>query len=489
MGAKNAKLLKAITVETCLKLVALLVVVSMFLKSIIDVDPHYDTWVYHLPFAARLWGIVPAQMYAFEANEEVRFDGFPVLAEFGQGFFWFVFGRVQAANLVCFLSLILYLCFLKGYFKIPLYLSAIALLAIPLVQTHATTCYVDLPGNLALSALIMMTYRLYTDKHYSTRDLLTIFITAACAANIKPQLVPLVFVVLCFTLPRIVWLQAHQKRHALFKWLRTFLPAVSLALLLIFATPIKNIALHGNPFYPVRIEIAGKVLNHAVGQYSAVPEALENASRPQIWLYSLLEINAPSWSVDQWNGGNPNLMNRMGGFFGAYVVFNVLLLGYLFVRDRRRTFVAVATMVVVSVVAANFPQSHELRYFMYWAISLVSINLFLVCRDKPGGLINPKNLGIVCVLALAIVIARTEALYVRPMFFTLDRDIQKIVTPDVLAQINPGEKVCLVGMQPYTFLYASKFHPQLNYSYSVKAAGEASGCGTYRPIEKQAIEP
>ena len=69
-------LLKAIGVET-LKLIALTVVVSTFLKSIIDVDRSYDTWVYHLPFAARIWGIVPAQMYAFEPNEEVRFDGFP----------------------------------------------------------------------------------------------------------------------------------------------------------------------------------------------------------------------------------------------------------------------------------------------------------------------------------------------------------------------------------------------------------------------------
>ena len=396
-----------------------------------------------------------------------------------------MFGHVQAANLVCFLSLILYFCFLKVYFKIPLYLSAIALLAIPLVQTHATTCYVDLPGNLALSALIMMTYWLYTQKNYNKRDLLIIFIAAASAANIKPQLVPLVFLVLSFTAFRIVWLSLkHSQAGKTSKWLWMFLP-VGLATLLIFATPIKNVIFHGNPFYPVRIEVAGKVLNHAVGLYSAAPEALENASRPQRWLYSVLEINAPGWSVDQWNGNNPNLMNRMGGFFGAYMVFNVLLLGYLLVRDRRQAFAAVAVMAIVSAVAANFPQSHELRYFMYWAISLVSINLFLVCRDKPGRIVNPKTLGIVCVFALAVVITRTQGVYVTPSFMTLEKHVQNVVNPEVLAQIKPSEKVCLVGRQPYTFLYASEFHPQLIYSYSVKAAGDASNCGAYRPIERQ----
>ena len=476
--------IKNFGIETCLKFIALIFAISIFLKSIIDVDGSYDTWTYHLPFAARIWGIVPAELYGFEPNEELRFDGFPVLAEFLQGFFWFIFQHVQAANLVSFLSLVLFIFFLKVYFKVPLYLSVIALLAIPLVLTHATTCYVDLPGNIGVAILILMTYLLYRRKHlYTRRDLLIIFLAGAYAANIKPQLVPLVFLILCFIVFRIVWLKFKQiqDRKTQWKWLLKFIPTMLLASALIFATPVKNIVVYGNPFYPVRIEVAGVVLNHKHPLYQAAPDSLADASKAQRWVLSILEDKSPGWSVDQWNGNNPDLYNRMGGFFGAYVVFNLLLIGYIFLCDRcRETTIAVILVVIMSVVAANFPQSHELRYFMYWMISLVSINLYLVSRyerssDKLRWL-RPKYIGLVYALFLIIVLAKIGNFYAKPSFYTLEKHIQARVKPEILRQINSGDEVCLVGKQPNTFLYASKFHPQLKYSYSIKASGGPEGC-------------
>ena len=474
-------LTKTFNVEMFLKLIALIVVSFMFLKAIIDVDRSYDTWVYHLPFAGRMWGITPVEMYGFENHEEARFAGFPILAEWFQGLFWFVFGHVQAANLVSFLSLIIYFCFLKIYFQVPLYLSAIALLAIPLVQTHATTCYVDLPGNLCIAVLILTTYLLYTQNTFTQRNLWAIFISAACAANIKPQLVPLVFVILCFTVCRIISLYFYQNKSERLK-LQVFLPVIFLASLIIFATPLKNTVVYGNPFYPVRIEIAGQVLNHTMGLYNASPDYLQEASKPQRWLYSILEINSPNWSVDQYSP-DPS-KTRMGGFFGAYVVFNVLLFGYLMIRTRHReTITAAVTVAVMSIVAANFPQSHELRYFMYWMLVLVSFNLYLVTHLKRIGksIIEPKYIGIVAVFALAFVITKTEYFYVKPSLLTLERYVQQSTNPKVLEQINPGEQVCLVGKQPNTFLYAAKFHPQLLF-YSIKAAGDAGNCGDRRVI-------
>ena len=474
-------LTKTFNIEMFLKLTALILVSFVFLKAIIDVDRSYDTWVYHLPFAGRMWGITPVEMYEFENHEEARFAGFPILAEWFQGLFWFVFGHVQAANLVSFLSLVIYFCFLKVYFQVPLYLSAIALLAIPLVQTHATTCYVDLPGNLCIAVLILTTYLLYTQDNFTKRNLWAIFISAACAANIKPQLVPLVFVILCFTLYRILLIYfKHYNKYARLK-LQVFLPVIVLASLIVFATPLKNTVVYGNPFYPVRIEIAGQVLNHTMGLYSASPDYLQEASRSQRWLYSILEINSPNWSVDQYSP-DPS-KTRMGGFFGAYVVFNVLLFGYLVVRTRRReTIIAAVTVIVMTVVAANFPQSHELRYFIYWMLVLVSFNLYLVTYLKrTASIIEPKYIGVVAVFALAFVITKTQAFYVKPSLMTLERYVQQTTNPKVLEQINPGEQVCLVGKQPNTFLYAAKFHPQRIF-YSVKATADANNCGDRRVI-------
>ena len=471
--------IKNFGIETCLKFIALIVAISTFLKSIIDVDKQWDTWVYHLPFAARIWGIVPAEIYGLENHEEHRFDGFPILAEFLQGFFWYIFQHVQAANLVSFLSLVLFICFLKVYFRVPLYLSAIALLAIPLVLTHATICYVDLPGNIGISILVMMTYLLYKQNNFPTkRNLLVIFLAAASAANIKPQLQPLVFLILCFIGLRIIWLH-FKLTKASKKWLLKTVSIALVASVLIFATPIKNIVLYGNPFYPVRIEVAGIVLNHKTPLYNAAPDYLKETPRSQRWLYSILEVNSAEWSPDQYSG-DPN-QNRMGGFFGAYVVFNLLLLVRIFFSDRcPETTTAVISVVIMSIVAANFPQSHELRYFMYWMISLVSINLYLVSRYErsPNKLrwLKPKYIGLVSTLFLFIVLSKIGNPYARPTFYTLDQHLQERVKPEILKQINPGDEVCLVGKQPDTFLYTSKFHPQLDYSYSLEAAGVPKLC-------------
>ena len=312
---------KDFSLKTFLKLIALIVTISIFLKSIIDIDPSYDTWTYHLPFAARIWAIVPGEIYRFEPVFDEFFNGFPLLAEFCQGFFWFIFQRVQAANLVSFLNIILFICFLKVYCKVPLYLSAIALFAIPLVLTHATTSYVDLPGNIDIAILVMMTYLLYKQNDFPTkRDLLVIFFAAASASNIKLQLVPLVFLILCFIGFRIFWLHFRHTQAPKSSLLKA-IPIALVASVLIFATPIKNIVLYGNPFYPVRIEVAGKVLNHKVPKYNAAPDGLEEIPRSQRWLYSILEIKSPDWSVDQWNGNNPDLFNRMGGFFWCLCCF------------------------------------------------------------------------------------------------------------------------------------------------------------------------
>ncbi len=480
---------KSFGVITCLQLVTLVITISTFIKAIADIDPAYDTWGYHLPFAARIWSIVPLQQFITEVP---RFDGFTLFGEFLQGFFWWITGHVQAANLVGFLSIALYCWFLRAYWQIPIYYSAIALLAIPLVQTHATSCYVDLPANIFLSILIMMTYLIYLKQDREADNLpnLLIIILSAAAANTKPQIIPLVFLVLCFAGGRLLWLRWQKvktKKSSLSK-LITFFITLFLASLLIFATPIKNIALYGNPFYPVRIEIAGKVLNHKLGLYNHTPEHLEKASKAQRWVYSILEINSADWSIDQWSR-NEN-RNRMGGFFGAYVVFHLLLLGYIFWRDRKQRDTKIAGILfgIMSLVAAFTPQSHELRYYMYWMIVLVSLNLYFVASKERFSLqedaqLFPKSpfpkphyLGLVCLFALVIVSAKTQFFYVKPSFYGLSQHIHNHIDYGVIAAIQPEDEICLVGKYPHTFLYAPVFHSYLNYSYSIKKAGNPTEC-------------
>ena len=377
--------------------------------------------------------------------------------------------------------------------------------------THATSSYVDLPGNIGVSVLIMMTFILFKEKQLpSQRAAIVMFLGAATAANIKPQLQPLTFLVCCVIGLRLLCLyfkQSSTPKPKLWK----IVPIAFLASLLVFATPVKNIVLHGNPFYPIQIQVAGVVLNHEL-----VPKTYQEGNRPQKWLDSVLEITSPPWwTTDQWNRGDNKYMNRGGGFFGAYVIFNVLLLIGLsiheLIQNRQlpktegsidaRT--ALAIVIVMSIVPANFPQSHELRYFMFWMICLVSLNLYLLSRSQSNWQrsrwLQPKYMGLIYLVFLTIVLSKSGSFYGNPVFKSLEQRISSGVKPELLSQIKPDEKNCLIikpalanrqkvpfESQQNAFLYSSYFHPELNYSYSIRAAVNPENCGNLKIIPSNA---
>ena len=499
-------------IEIILSAIALVIAVLIFLKAFIDIDPNYDVGWYHLPFAARIWGIVPKSSFLSEAKIEYRYDGFPLLAHFFQGLLWKLTGRVQATNLVGYLSLIIYFLVLRSFFKVPLYLSIIAIFTIPAVLTHASTSFVDLPGNVGVSVLMLMIYRFFSQSQLpSKKELLFAFLGAAMAVNTKPQLQPLVFVLFWITGARLLWLYFKYttagKRRL---WLTV--PLSFVASILIFATPIKNVALYGNPFYPIKIQVAGVVLNHKLS-----PETYEDGDRPQKWLRSILEINTPKWSPDQWNGGNEQYLDRAGGFFGAYVVFNFLLLLSLTIREqllnRRSTkhnhnaTTALATILLVSLIPANFPQSHELRYFMFWMITLVSFNLCVIStlQNRVTKWLQIEYVGLVYLLFMAILYTNIDNYYFKPVFRTLEGYIENNIKQELVEQMIPNRRTCLIARHaieepeavPFAsianaFFYSSYFHPEVGYDYSIQAAIDPEDCGNLTMIPANAadfIEP
>ena len=496
--------------EIILSAIAIVVATSIFLKAIMDIDSNYDVGWYQLPFAARIWGIVPEKSFISESLFEYRYDGFPLLANFFQGFLWKITGRIQSTNLVGYLSLIIYFFFLRSYFQVPLYLSAIALFTIPVVLIHAATSFVDLPGNIAVSVVMLMTYRFFKQSKLPNKnELIATFLGAAAAANIKPQLQPLVFLLYWIVGIRLVWLYfKHSKSGQRQLWLTV--PLAIVASGLIFATPIKNVALYGNPFYPIKIEIAGIVLNHKL-----TPETYSEGNRPQKWLQSILEINTPNWSADQWNGGNEKYLDRAGGFFGAYVVFNLLLILGLAVHEQFKNrqlplqdksanaTTALVTMLLVSFVPANFPQSHELRYFMFWMITLVSLNLCVVTslQNRSSKWLQPKYLALVCLLFMAIAFTKITPYYLKPSFSSLDKFVARSVKPELLEQMTPNERTCMIARHaipnpksvPFAqiqnaFYYSSYFHPEIKYKYAIKVAINSRDCGDLKIIPPNAQE-
>jgi hypothetical protein len=451
-------------INRVLAVLAAAVFVTMLVAALWDVSQAWDVWYYHLPFAARIAGVVHENEFVFSAANQERFAGFTLLGEALQGALWRITGRPECANLVAFASVPLLAWFLAIRFRVPPHVSVLALFAIPLVHAHASSCYVDLPANAAASVLVLLAVEAWAfPASPSARTLAFACVVATLAANMRSLLHPIILVALAALALRT------RSRRALL--------AMALALPIVFATPLKNLLVHGNPYFPVRLTIAGHTLPGPEGPYDSSPPWLEHAPRPLRFAASLFEIGIRPltdpwrWTVDQWMPDADG--SRMGGFFGAYVALNLVLLAWHAARDRSREVrVAWVGFLVFTALVSIMPQSHELRYYMSWMIVLVATNLWLACRAG-----HVRAIGIASAAALAVVLAVTRGVYAYPSGSTFSELVHASVDESAL---HDGDRLC-VHKEPKNLLWAAPFHPPRRYV--VKEAESAEDCGDFRRIE------
>ena len=167
----------------------------------------------------------------------------------------------------------------------------------------------------------------------------------------------------------------------------------------------------------MRFSAIGFVFDGPEEAYSSSPEWLSQAPQPARFAASIFELGARPmtdsrrWTVDQRTPPSDRGF-RMGGFFGAYVAVQlVVLLAHAFIGRTRESRVVAIGFCALTAITAIMPQSHELRYYMYWMIALVSANLWLAVRhDKHW----PTAVNLTSVLALAAVLWVTKAGYAYP---------------------------------------------------------------------------
>jgi hypothetical protein len=443
------------------------VLALLLATAILSLSRSHDVWNYHLPFAARLVGLVSEKQYLFDAENTERYKGFPLLSEFIQGVLWRVFGRPQAANLLSVASVPVFAWFLRRRFFVPWHVSLLGLFAIPLVQAHAADSFVDLPSAAAVAALILITIRAFAEvQPLGLGWLLLAFLSATFAVNSKAIVGPTVALGAGLLGARLLWLSQRLPDSGKRRY-RIQLAAFVLLLPIVFATPLKNLVRYHNPVYPFRAQVFGYELPGTEPNYHSSPPWLEHASRPTRFAASVLEMGArPLSDPERWTYGQMTPPNhpglRMGGFFGAYVLFNLALLGFRLVRDRSREAIAAASgLAVMTLLVSVIPQSHELRYHIYWMIVLVSINLWLAAR--PGAtLIGPLGLGAVSLVALGVVVAVSRGAFLTPRSETFEELVARRAPRKAIAKIAEGSTVC-VERPGASLLWASTFHPPRQY--------------------------
>lgn len=478
-GLPVARALRYLLTSLAALLLLLLVHRAFIDVDLLDFDPLY----YHLPFAARIWGITPPSEFRFLAGIEADYQGFPLLAEFLQGLFWRFFGQMQAANLVGLCGLLGYCYFAKVYLRVRPSLMFLALLAVPLIQIHAASSDVDLLANLACAAMLVMAYLLFAGAITPNwRNVAVFALAAAVAANTKFLQAPMVALA---GLAVGLWLVFQFRARQGTRRRETGLALCTLAIAapLIWATYLKNLVLFGQPFYPLT---AGAGVKLATGPAFLAPSYLTHVPQSVRWLFSVFEIRAfdarrPAlWMGEQGNLPRGAPADRMGGYFFVYVIVLLLLFGFLIARSRsREARLAGAFFLVVSLVTSALPQSHELRYYMYWIILLISLTWYLLIRAREGGRLRrfaPEYFGVLCCAVLCAVVVLTNAIYFRPSTQAIFDSYTSAIEPSIAAAIAKDPHICVVGNAKDIFLYVNTFHTPLHYS--VQGALTPQECGS-----------
>jgi hypothetical protein len=322
---------------------------------------------------------------------------------------------------------------------------------------------------------VLLTFRLYARPGAIDKAFLAAFaVSAFAAANSKLQLAPLVAVTLAIAAyPLGKWLLAELRacRGILRRGIRV--AALAVIVVAVFWVPLRNLAVHGNPVYPVKVTVLGHVLNHKESPPESLGEGrLGNLPQAGKWFYSVFEIGmGPVLNVKRWTldsaapPGSP--LGIQGGLFGAYVAFNLALFAWLASRaDRRERNAAVVLVALAAGLAALMPASHLLRYYMFWFICVIGLNLhFLVSRDAAA---VRWLVGGICLLFVLVVVDASDQNFVRPRFHSAADLLAERVDPRILAELRQSGSACLAldwANQP--FLYAPVWHA--GAKYSVKA--------------------
>jgi hypothetical protein len=366
----------------------------------------YDSWMYHLPFSAYLFGIGGgAASFHLDPLGADRWIGFPKAWEWLEGLAWSFAGSLHAAVLPQLMLCLTYFLGVARTWAVPAHWLVLGFFASPLLALHFQALLVDLPTGLAASLGFFLLLDIVTDsitpeRHFSWWRAAGAVMALGLAGNIKYQgvlavgAISMTVAVVAVTVRGVRW-RAFGRLAAV----------LALANTLAAGTMIANLARHGDPFYPIAVKAFGATVFAGPEDPetdASYPTYLLTGSReirlpgPIDFLLSVTELDwtlrgvAPWYNVDMVTGRSPRrgAPSRTGGLGILFVFFNGVVLATQLVRlraetePRQRNLVLAAAL--LAVVTACLPRSHELRYWLYLPLILLPINLRYLHRSSLG---------------------------------------------------------------------------------------------------------
>jgi hypothetical protein len=448
--------------------VAIVTFVAIVARAVRTVDVNWDTLAYHWVFAARAAGLCDRDCFMLALPIEPRYDGFPLLIHAAQGALWRLTGTPGMADLINIGMVVLLCCYLKWRFRVPLAWAWLALLAIPEVQGPLTTSLIDVPINAAITIAVLAFLRMLqepAEDHLA--DSAIALAALGVAAGGKLQMVPVAMIIWA----GIVVLALRDPSRLRFTRRSTLAIALIVAaIMVVLPKVIINALRFGNPFYPIAL-VFGPF--HFAGpepmvQPNILSDAWIDVPGPMRWIASVLEFDAFRGRPLPWMPGQADVLQespsfRMGGYFVAYVLSAIAVVVWV-ARSSRKARWPLATLVVFSVLCASFPYSSELRYYLFWMMSLVSIMLALTHAPQFENPLWPIQRGVArgaIAIAFTSVVAMTGGYYFRLDGITLAQLTQGIDA--IVAHIPEGATLCIRNSDRRAVLYSALFHPPRKY--------------------------
>ena len=449
-------------------------------KALLDLDVGWDNLNYHLPFAAMRSGIFGNE-FRFTGGLTAYYDGFPPLHDFIKGYLWKLTGYMNTVNLLTVVVFFLFVTILHYFTGVPLIILACAIAAIPTIHTQLAGGHVDNLSNLSFSVALIATFIAATQVG---RDALLLYCVAigglVFAANVKLQFV--VLSSLAF-LPISGFFFAKYAQYEPWRSMRFYFLIFTLGALAIGWLPLRSLILFDNPIYPISLDIFSWQLPGTI-KISGYSDPAYLASYPQFikWLVSVSEYQAfgfrsALYTIAQGDVPRTAMSFRMGGYLFLYVFVSLILFVYLtWLQPRPRAYWILAVALAITAFIAMLPSSHELRYFSFWMVTLVSSVLTMLWANPDLGQLRFAYTA-VCVGCFLFVASGTGYFSLIPYGFNLDWIDQQIKFSEKVApRIHANETYCAVGFGKYILALEPKFHPELG-PYRVLVAQDPRECG------------